>query len=123
LGIEVSNRVVVGVGLSSAADAAEVRALIEQVLRQHELELAQVTVIATRQCFVADERLRLGPPVIGFSDAELEEKSEPCDRTVGITARVAETAARLAGGTDDGDTGSLTPAARSPHVTVALRVV
>jgi hypothetical protein len=114
-----NQRVVLGVGLSSKADAAEVRTLVDAMLLQHQLGIVDVAVVATRHSFANDPRLRLGPPVIGYDDALLEEMSEPCERSFGIQARVAETAARLAFGLDDA--GLDAPhVARSAHVTVAL---
>lgn len=112
--------VVVGVGLSSQASAAEVADLLGEVLRRHDLRLADVGVIATRQRFVADPRLQLGRPVVGFSDSDLEQASSPPLRTTGIRAKVAETAARLATAVDGGTAWIVTPVERSAHVTVAL---
>ncbi len=109
-----SERAVLGIGLSSRASSDEVRQLVEEALREHALDLADVAVIATRRRFAADARLRLGPPVVGFADAELESASEPCARTFGIHARVAETAAGLAG------SGVVGPLRRSAHVTLAI---
>jgi len=110
----------VGVGLSSSATEQEVRDLVETALGRHRLVLDDVTTIATRSRFVEDSRLRLGPPVIGYSDSLLEDSSQPCDRSIGIRARVAETAAVLASGLDH---SAVTPAVRSAHVTVAVVVV
>ena len=109
-----------GVGLSSNATEQEVRDLVETALGHHRLALHDVTTIATRSRFAQDHRLRLGPPVIGYSDSVLEERSAPCDRTTGIRARVAETAALLASGVDP---ASVAPAMRSAHVTVAVVVL
>ena len=112
-------KVVIGVGLSSKADAAEVRLLVENALADRALGLDDVATIATRSKFTDDPRLHLGPPVIGYPDEVLEEKSAPCERTVGIRARVAETAAMLASGVDPGAVDALW---RSAHVSVALVV-
>lgn len=110
---------VLGVGLSSSATAEEVRALVDAVLGEHELELSEIDSIATRERFAGDERLQLGPPIVGFEDRILEATSAPCSRTVGIRARVAETAALLAAAS--GGAGRLlAPARRSAHVTVAV---
>ena len=58
------------------------------------------------------------PPVIGVSDELLEERSDPPERSVGIRARVAETAALVPGGA----TELLEPVRRSAGATVALVV-
>jgi hypothetical protein len=50
------------------------------------------------------------------ADAVLEERSDPPDRSVGIRARVAETAALVAGGASE----LLEPVRRSAGATVAL---
>lgn len=82
------------------------------------LDLADVTVVATRARFERDERLALGPPVVTFPDDELVAASEQTEREVGIPARVAETAARLAAG----PTAVVGPVLRSAHVVAALAV-
>jgi cobalamin biosynthesis protein CbiG len=113
LGDEV--RVVVGIGLSSRATAAEVATLVADALAEVGLTLDDVTVIATRESLSADPRLALGPPVTGVPDDVLVAASEPVTRTVGLPARVAETAARLAGhGTLMG------PTRRNAQATVAV---
>ncbi len=109
-------RVVVGVGFSSRAPAGEVRALVVEALDAHRLGLADVEVIATRTSLVGDPRLRLGPPVVGVADEILEERSDPPERSVGIRARVAETAALVAGGAAD----LLEPVRKSAGATVAI---
>jgi hypothetical protein len=116
-----TDRVVLGIGLSSKADVGEVRALAEDALRRHHLELADVATIATRERFVDDRRLQLGPPVIGYPDDVLEAMSPPCDRPVGIRARVAETAARLALGSGFEST-VLPEVSRSAHATIAVGI-
>jgi cobalamin biosynthesis protein CbiG len=115
----VTRGLVLGVGLSSSATAEEVRALVYAVLGEHELELSEIDSIATREQFARDERLQLGPRIVGYDDRVLEATSAPCSRTVGIRARVAETAALLAAAS--GGAGRLlAPARRSAHVTVAV---
>jgi cobalamin biosynthesis protein CbiG len=109
---------VVGVGLSSRATAGEIRGLVDEALRAHRLGLRDVQVIATRASFAADPRLQLGPPVIGVSDELLEERSDPPERSVGIRARVAETAALVTGGSAE----LLEPVRKSAGATVALAV-
>lgn len=111
-------RVVVGVGLSSAATSDEVRQLVVEVLDRHGLPFPP-TAIATRARFVDDPRLDLGCRVIGVDDDELLATSAPVSRTLGIAARVAETAAVLA--TRPG--GRLLGASqRSAHATAAVAV-
>lgn len=106
-------RVVVGVGLSSKATAAEVAALVDEVLEAGD----ELALVATRARFADDVRLQLGPPVVGFEDEDLVAASDPPERTVGLPAKVAETAARLAGGQGEGTVH------RSAHATaVVLRL-
>jgi hypothetical protein len=107
---------VVGIGMSSRATAAEVRELVAQTFADHDLDTAGIAMIATRTGFVDDARLRIGPRIVGIEDARLEAASPPCTRAVGIRARVAETAARLAAA---GPTHDLI-LARSAHVTLAI---
>jgi hypothetical protein len=110
--------VVLGVGLSSRATSTEVRDLVGALLRAHRLTISDVSAIATRQRFVDDPRLALGPPVVGFSDVALQRASPaPPARTVGIPARVAEAAARLA---VPGEDVRVSAVERSPHATAAL---
>jgi cobalamin biosynthesis protein CbiG len=109
-----SGGAVLGIGISSKADAGEVRELVAVALAELRLALDDVALIATRERFVDDPRLRLGPEIIGFSDSALEAASAPCDRTFGIRARVAETAVALAGAVPTRATF------RSAHVTVAV---
>ena len=66
-----------------------------------------------------DPRLQLGPPVVGVADDVLEDRSESPERTFGIRARVAETAALVAGSADE----LLEPVRRSAGATVALVLV
>ncbi|MCU1500794.1 MAG: Cobalamin synthesis C-terminus [Ilumatobacteraceae bacterium] len=107
-----------GIGMSSRATATEVRELVEAALAEHRLTLDEVALIATRQRFAGDPRLRLGPPVSGIDDDALEAASLPCTRSFGIRARVAETAAALAAGGHVVGTVQ-----RSAHVTLAVAMV
>lgn len=116
-------RVVLGIGLASSATLEEVRTLVDTVLQRHRVGLDDVAAIATRDRFVDDERLQLGPPVVGYPDTLLEAASAPCTRTVGIRARVAETAALLASGGEASTGQPAVPVARSAHVTVAIAIV
>ena len=115
--------VVLGIGMSSKATAEEVRALVSAALRGHQLQLGDVAVVATRQQFAFDKRLAFGRPVTGVSDQRLVAESGPCERTVGLCARVAETAALLAA-TQLGSQGTtatlLGSVQRSAHATVAI---
>jgi cobalamin biosynthesis protein CbiG len=111
-----AGRVVVGIGLSSKATSGEVRGLVDEALAAHRLDLDDVQAIATRASLAGDARLQLGPPVVGVADDVLEERSEPPERTFGIRARVAETAALVAGSADE----LLEPVRRSAGATVAL---
>lgn len=107
---------VLGIGLSSRATAEEVADLVHAVLAEAGRTMADVDLVATRACFVADARVALGPEVVGFGDDVLVAGSDPPERAIGIPARVAETAARLAAG----DGAAAARVARSAHVTVAL---
>ena len=116
-----TRRVVLGIGLSSSATAAEVRDLVDAVLLEHGLRLDDVACLATRERFAGDERLpprtagrRLWPTTCW------KDSSQPPERTVGIRARVAETAALLAAaGPSSSGTSSPKPTG-SPHATAAL---
>ncbi|MEX2626193.1 MAG: cobalamin biosynthesis protein [Ilumatobacteraceae bacterium] len=111
--------VVVGVGMSSRATATEVRSLVEAALRGRHLDLDDVTAIATRERFVRDPRLDLGRRVVGVDDHHLEAVSVPVERTVGLRARVAETAALTIASRGEGAT-LLGAVERSAHATVAI---
>lgn len=113
-----SASVALGIGMSSKATAEEVRELVQRALQQRRLDLGDVQVVATRDRFTHDTRLDLGLPVNGVSDDRLVAASAPCDRPVGLPARVAETAALLAVG--EGDAELIGPVDRSPHATVAV---
>jgi len=104
--------------MSSKATAGEVRTLVTSALREHHLGLDDVSVVATRERFVRDRRLDLGPPVTGVPDDVLVAASEPCDRVVGLPARVAETAAVVTVG--EATAELIGQVARSPHATVAI---
>lgn len=110
--------VVIGVGLSSAATASEVRTLVDELRRELGVAIDQIAVIATRECLVDDPRLTLGPPVLGLNDDDLVARSAPVERPFGIQARVAETAA-LAVASATGGAQLLTPVRRSAHATAA----
>lgn len=110
--------IVVGIGMSSRATADEVRTLVHHALRDRQLNLDDVCVVATRDRFVLDDRLDLGIPVDGVTDERLVAASAPCARPIGLQARVAETAALLAAGFDDA--ALIGPVERSAHATVAI---
>jgi cobalamin biosynthesis protein CbiG len=110
--------VVVGVGMSTQATGDEVATLVRQAMEHHGFEFPP-SAIATRAVFVDDKRLEFGCPVIGFDDGELVANSKPVDRTVGVPARVAETAATLAAGAHS---SVATPIHRSAHTTVAVAI-
>lgn len=110
--------IVLGIGMSSKATADEVRTLVHRALRDRQLGLDDVCVLATRLRFVLDHRLDLGVPVDGVTDERLVAASAPCTRPIGLQARVAETAALLAAGS--ADAALIGPVERSAHVTVAV---
>lgn len=110
--------VVVGLGMSTKATSEEVTRLIRRAL-DHEGLAFPPTAIATRSAFVDDQRLQVGCQVIGFDDSALIEHSEPVARTIGLPARVAETAASLAAGPSGRVIG---PVHRSAHATAAVAV-
>lgn len=87
---------VVGVGMSSQATSADVSHALRVALNAVGRTMADVALVATRTCFVGDSRLPIGVPQQGFDDDDLIVASEPPERTVGIPARVAQTAALLA---------------------------
>lgn len=110
--------VVLGIGMSSKATAHEVRMLVHTALRDRHLQFDDVSVVATRDRFVLDRRLDLGKPVIGVSDDRLIAASAPCERTIGLCARVAETAALLTAANEHA--ALIGPVERSAHATVAI---
>ncbi len=112
-------RLVLGVGISSAATSEEVAALAADVMRGADLSLGSVTSVATRERFVADPRLVLGPEVVGVSDERLLSGFPiPGDRTrPGLQARVAEGCALAIAGARAELLVARTPSA---HVTMAL---
>jgi len=110
--------VVVGVGMSSRATAEEIRALVCTALSDRRLSLADVAFVATRERFEHDLRLDLGPPVAGIPDDVLVAASQPCDRVIGLPARVAETAALVTAGA--GAAALIGTVTRSAHATVAI---
>lgn len=115
-----SREVVVGIGMSSRATVGEVQDVIDEVLSDASLSRADVVSVATRDRFGADERLPVGVAVDLVTDAELIAASEPTDRTLGIPARVAVTAAAVAATRRWGGARVVVPTRRSPHVTVAV---
>lgn len=111
--------IVAGIGMSSRATREEIGALLDDVLRGLGLSRRDISALATRERFRVDARLLLGAPVVGVTDDQLVASSTPAAtrRTVGIEARVAETAALLAVG---GGAVLLAPTTRSAHATVAV---
>lgn len=112
-------RFVLGVGLSSAATPQEVAALAAHVVADANLGMEAVTQLATRECFVGDSRLALGPEVIGVSDDLLISRYPVPAHTdrPGLPARVAEGCAMAAAGAS---AELLVARAASAHVTMAL---
>jgi hypothetical protein len=102
--------------MSSKATGDEVRGLVDAVLSQAGLPLHAVALLATRMRFVDDQRVGIGPAVVGVEDAVLLERFPESGR-VGLAARVAEGCALIATG---GGAQLLVPTTRSAHVTVAL---
>jgi hypothetical protein len=113
------DRLVLGVGMSSKATAEEVRDLVRQVVGQAHVDLDAIALVATRDRFVADDRVRLGPPVAGVADATLLDRYPAPERTVGrgFAARVAEGCAMAAAGES---AELLVGTTRSAHATAAL---
>lgn len=109
--------VVLGIGLSSKATAEEVRELVHHALRDRQLDLGDVCLVATRDRFVLDRRIDFGVPIDGLADDRLVAASSSCLRSIGLQARVAETAALLAAGSGETLIG---PVERSAHATVAV---
>lgn len=109
--------VVVGVGMSSKATSTEVAALVDEALLANGCARTDVIAVATRERFSDDARLNLGAPVVGVTDVALTAATRPTERTVGISARVAETTALLIAGHHS---DLLSPMIRSAHATVAL---
>lgn len=111
-----------GIGMSSNATAADVKALADAVVRTGRVGWDAVIAVATTAGLAGDARLgRLGPPVIGFEPAALAavagtRRSERALAETG-TASVAEAAALLAAGPQ----GRLVVSKRrSARVTAAL---
>jgi cobalamin biosynthesis protein CbiG len=112
------SRLALGVGVSSKATGDEVRGLVDEVLLQAGLPLHAIALLATRIRFVDDQRVRIGPPVVGVEDGVLLDRY-PESRRVGIAARVAEGCALIGAGSG---AELLVATTRSAHVTVALAV-
>jgi hypothetical protein len=119
VGLSGSARLVLGVGMSSKATVEEVRQLARRVVEQADVELDAVAVVATRERFVADDRLRIGPPVQGVNDAVLLDRYPAPERIDGggFAARVAEGCAMTAAGES---AELLVATTRSAHATAAL---
>lgn len=119
---ERSRDVVLGVGMTSAATAGDVRRLASAVLDIAGIGWGDVERIATLATLALDDRLAaLGYPVIGYEPSQLAavEGVTPGGRAalaVG-TPSVAEAAALLAAGPD---AHLLVPKHRAPRVTAAL---
>ena len=110
------SRLALGVGMSSKATGDEIRGLVDKVLLQAGLPLQAIEWLATRMRFVDDQRVRIGPPVIGVEDAVLLGRFPEFGR-VGFVARVAEGCALIGAGSG---AELLVPTTRSAHVTMAL---
>ena len=108
---------VLGIGMSSKATADEVRELARRVLVQAGVAFDALALVATRERFDADDRLRIGPPVVGIPDAILLDRHPAPGRTAGLAARVAEGCALVAAGVS---AELLVPTTRSAHATAAL---
>ena len=115
-------RLSLGIGLSSRATRAEVDALTHLVLGEAGVDLAAVTVVATREALAADPRLRLGPPVVAVDDATLLADHPATGGTAAarhFPARVAEGCALTAAGRG---AVLVVSTRRSAHATAALAV-
>lgn len=111
-------QLVVGVGLSSKATRQEVRELVDAVLAQAAVGLEAVSLVATRICFVDDDRVRFGPPVLGVDDGALIDQYPVSQRPdEGFAARVAEGCALTGAGAG---AEVLVATTRSAHATAAL---
>ena len=111
---------VLGVGMSSKATGDEVRRLVERVVETAGVGLDAVGAVATRERFVDDERLRLGPPVLGVADTVLLDRYPTAGPDVGdrrFGARVAEGCA-LTGAGEQSEL--LVATTRSAYATAAL---
>jgi cobalamin biosynthesis protein CbiG len=119
---ELAPKAVVGLGLSSAATAGDVRRSAETALQAAGIGWAEVERIATIAALAPDRRIvSLGYPVVGYEAGQLAavegvEASRRSQLAVG-TPSVAEAAALLAAG----PTGVLVvPKQRSAGVTAAV---
>lgn len=113
---------VVGVGMSSAATALEVRDAVAAALACAGVDRSAVESVATRRSLADDCRLvALGLPVLSFDDERLATVAvaNPSERVAAAlaTASVAEAAALLAVG---GSAVLVLPKQCSAHVTVAI---
>lgn len=113
-------RFVLGIGLASTASGGEVAELARRVLDRAGVGLDAVAVVATRERFVTDGRLGLGPPVVGVDDAVLVA-DHPAPPRAGVAARfparVAEGCALAAAGPG---ADLVVGTTRSAHATAAL---
>lgn len=113
-----------GVGMSSSAGPADVRAAVGAVLAEAGWALDDVAVVGTTTALAGDDRLvRLGPTVVGFDRRELQAVAVPT-RPGPVALRlaappVAEAAALLGAGP-----GSriVVPKRTTLYVTVAAAV-
>ena len=112
------SRLALGVGISSNATGDEVRGLVDAVLLQAGLPIDAIGLVATRMRFVDDQRVRIGPPVVGVEDAVLLDRFPEPGR-VGFAARVAEGCALIGAGSG---AELLVPTTRSAHATIALGI-
>lgn len=111
-------QLVLGIGMSSKATRQEVRELVDTVLAQAAVDLDAINLVATRIRFVDDERVRLGPPVLGVDDgALLAQHPAPQRPDDGFAARVAEGCALTGAGSG---AELLVGTTRSAYATAAL---
>jgi hypothetical protein len=111
------NGLVLGIGMSSKATADEVRELARSVVRSADVAFDAVALVATRERFDGDDRVRIGPPVVGIPDVLLLDRHPAPERSEGFAARVAEGCALIAAGES---AELLVATTRSAHATAAL---
>lgn len=111
-------QLVVGIGMSSRATQREVAELVDTVLAQAAVTLDAIGLIATRERFVGDERVRFGPVVLGVDDGALLARHPAPARPDGrLAARVAEGCALIGAGPG---AELVVATTRSAHATAAL---
>lgn len=111
-------QLVLGVGLSSKATRREVRELVDKVVAQAAVGLDAVALVSTRKRFVDDDRVQLGPAVLGVDDGDLLARyPAPTRPDGGLAARVAEGCALTGAGPG---AELLVATMRSAHATAAL---